>query len=247
MTLRPLLAYVPWHARDVFPRALVPLAVFAIVGGLPVFGYLRNQEIIDLANNASQADFVRAMFREVLPLAITLGAFLFMTQSVALDRDKQHTRFFFAHQVQPDAFYLQRFLVGLAVFLACFAPIPLVMNVLLPDLPVLGAFGALAIALVLVGGLTVLAGSLTRRDGLALILTFIIVRTLQQLSQADVLADWADPIARGMPPIQTMAELQRAFLAGGAFQWTDVVHVIGYGLGLLAAGLLVVRRAPLVR
>ncbi|MBX3132087.1 MAG: hypothetical protein KF689_01715 [Gemmatimonadaceae bacterium] len=247
MTLRPLLAYAPWHARDVLPRALVPLAVFAIVGGLPVFGYLRNQEIIDLANNATQADFVRAMFREVLPLAITLGAFLFMTQSVALDRDRQHTRFFFAHQVLPDAFYLQRFVVGLVVFVACFAPVPLVMQWLLPDLPVLGAFGALVIALVLVGGLTVLAGSLTRRDGLAVILTFIVVRTLQQLSQADVLADWADPIVRGMPPIQTMAELQRAFLTAAAFQWTDVVHVVGYGLGLLAAGLLVVRRSPLVR
>ncbi len=101
MTLRPLLAYLPWQARDMAVRGLAPLAVLLLVGGIPTFAFLRNQEVVDLANNAQQADFVKLIFENVGALAITLGGFLFMSTSVALDRDKQHVRFFFSHQVNP--------------------------------------------------------------------------------------------------------------------------------------------------
>lgn len=247
MTLRPLLAYLPWQMRDMAIRALAPLAIMLVLAGVPIFAFLRSQEVVDLVNDASQADFVRFGFQSVAGLAITLGAFLFMSSSVALDRDKQYVRFFFSHQVNPVNYYLQRFAVGMLVYLAIFALAPVSVELFLTDVNVLGSLAAFAITLVLVGGLTVLAASLTNRDGLALILSFIVIRTLQQLATQDLLSEWMKPVTRGLPPIETMSVLSKALLEGGTYQATDVIHVVGYGLGLLAAGLLVMRRAPLVR
>jgi len=247
MTLRPLLAYLPWQARDMAIRGLAPLAVLLVVGGIPTFAFLKNQEVVDLANNAQQADFVRAIFQSVGALAITLGGFLFMSSSVAMDRDKQHVRFFFSHQVNPVNYYLQRYAVGMVIFLALFGLAGGAVELFMTDVHFWGSIAAFAVTLVLVGGLTVLAASLTNRDGLALILSFLIIRTLQQLSAQDLVAAWMKPVVRGMPPIETMAQLSKAFIEGNTVQGTDVVHVLGYGLGMLVAGLLVMRRAPMVR
>lgn len=228
-------------------RGLAPLAILLVVGGLPTYAFLDGQDVVDLANNSMQADTVKAIYQGVASLAITLGAFLFMSSSVALDRDKQHVRFFFSRQVNPVNYYLQRFVVGMLLFLALFAIVPGAIELFLTDVNVLGSIGAFAISLVLVGGLTVLAAALTNRDGLALILSFVIIRTLQQLSTQDLLPDWMEPVVRGLPPIETMTQLSKAFVEGNTFQTTDLIHVVGYGLGLLAAGLIVMRRSALVR
>lgn len=247
MTLRPLLAYLPWQARDMALRGLAPLAIMLTVGGIPIWAFLHRQGTVDLANDARQAEFVVAVYQSVATLAITLAAFLFMSSSIALDRDKQHVRFFFSQQVSPVAYYLQRFGVGMVMFVALFGLAPLGVELFLTDIHVLGSLAALAVSLVLIGGLTVLAASLTNRDGLFLILAFVIIRTLQQLAAQDILSEWMRPIVRGMPPIETMSQLSKSLVEGTAVQATDVVHVVGYGLGMLAAGLLVMRRAPLVR
>ena len=247
MTLRPLLAYLPWQARDMAVRGLAPLAIMLAVGGIPVFAFLRSQEVVDLANDAMQADFVRNVYQSVAALAITLGALLFMTSSVALDRDKQHVRFFFSHQVNPASYYLQRFVVGMGVFLTIFALAPGGIELFLTDVNVVGSLAAFAVTLVLVGGMTVLAASLTNRDGIALILAFVVIRTLQQLAAQDLLAQWMRPIVRGLPPIETMTVISRALIEGNTLQSNDVIHVLGYGPGLLAAGLVVMHRGPLVR
>lgn len=247
MTLRPLIAYLPWLARDLAVRALAPLFVLLILGGLPLYAMLSSQEVVDLANNAQQADAVRQMVSGIAPLGIALAGFLISTQGVALDRDRQHVRFLFSHQVAPWTFYLGRLVLGILVFNAVFAVAPLIVEFALLDIRVFGMLAALTLQLVLVGSLGVLCASLTHRDGLALVLSYFVIRTFQQLSASDVLVDWADPIVRGLPPLETLNSLVRAFIVGTDFQWTDVVHVVGYGLGLLIAGLLVIRRAPLVR
>ncbi len=228
-------------------RGLAPLAILLVVGGIPTYAFLNGQDVVDLANNSTQADTVKAIYQSVASLAITLGAFLFMSSSVALDRDKQHVRFFFSRQVNPVNYYLQRFVVGMLLFLALFGIVPGAIELFMTDVNVLGSIGAFAISLVLIGGLTVLAAALTNRDGLALILSFVIIRTLQQLSTQDLLPDWMEPVARGLPPIETMAQLSKALVEGNTFQTTDLIHVVGYGLGLLVAGLIVMRRSALVR
>lgn len=247
MTLRPLIAYFPWLARDLATRALVPLFILLIIGGLPLYGVLSREAVVDFANNAQQADAVRQVYLGVAPLAIAFGAFLVMTQSVALDRDRQHVRFLFAHQVSPTAFYLARFLLGIIVFSTIFITVPLTIELTMVDISVLGALAAYALQLLLVGAFAVLCASLTQRDGLALVIGYFIVRTLQQLSAADALANWADPLVKALPPFETLNAVVRALLAGKDVEWMPVLHVSGYGIGLLAVALVIIRRASLVR
>jgi hypothetical protein len=247
MTLRPLFAYAPWQAREMAVRALAPLAVVLVIGGIPIYAFLNGQDVVDFTNNTTQADAVRAIYQNVVTLAITLGAFLFMSSSIAMDRDKQHVRFLFSRQVNPVNYYLQRFLLGLLLFPVVLGLVPSAIELFMTDVQVLGSLAAFAVSLVLVGGLTVLMAALTNKDGLALIISYIAIRTLQQLSAQDLLKDWMDPIVRGMPPIETMNVVSKALVEGNSVQATDVIHVLGYGLGLLAAGLLVMRRSALVR
>ena len=68
-----------------------------------------------------------------------------------------------------------------------------------------------------------------------------------QLAAQDLLAQWMRPIVRGLPPIETMSVISQALVEGGTLVPNDVIHVLGYGLGLLAAGLFVMHRGPLVR
>lgn len=247
MTLRQLRDYAPWQLRELLPRAFVPMAMFAVFAGIPVYAMWHAER-----NNpgfAAEAlpNILRAAYSGVVPLCLTLGSFLLMTRSIAEDRERQYVRFLFSHPVPPAPLYLMRFLLGIGLFVLCFLPVPLLVRHFGGDVPVLGTVMAMLLTLVLVGGLTTLCAALTQKDGLMLILAYMGTQLLQQLSAADVLYEWLKPIVRGLPPIGSLSTVVKTLLDGAAWPVTDMIHVGGYGLGLLVAGLLVIRRAPLVR
>lgn len=247
MTLRALIAYVPWQVRDIFPRAVVPLALFAIFGGIPIATELSGVGNAAPPEPEALRQMLRVIFIGVTPLCLTLGAFLFMTRSIAEDRERHYVRFLFAHPVAPAPFYLSRYVVGLLTFLLCFLPVPLTLRAFGADVPVLGTMLAMLAIFVLIGGLTTLCAAIWNKDGLALIVVYIAVQSLQRLATQGVLYDWLRPFVRGLPPIASLNSVMQSLLDASGWPVTDLVHVIGYGLGLLAAGLLVIRRAPLVR
>jgi ABC-type transport system involved in multi-copper enzyme maturation permease subunit len=247
MTRSAILAYVPWHVRDLLPRAAVPVALFVVFGGIPIAATMSGA-----GNNAppdpdALSQMLRLVFIGVAPLCFTLGAFLLMTRSIAEDRERHYVRFLFAHPVAPAPYYLSRFVVGLVLFLVCFVPVPLGVRAFGGDVPLGGSLMAMLTVLVLIGGLTTLCASLANKDGLVLIVVYIATQTLQRLAAQDVLYEWAQPIARGLPPVGSINDVIKTLLEGGPWPVNDLVHIIGYGLGLLVAGLLVIRRAPLVR
>lgn len=247
MTLRPLIGYMPWQLRDIFPRALVPLVLFAVFGGIPVAVSMQG------VGNAAPPDpealgaMLRMVYIGVAPLCFTLGAFLFMTRSIAEDRERSYVRFLFAHPVAPGHFYLSRFIVGLLTFAACFLPVPLVLRAYGADVPVIGSIVAMFSVFVLIGGLTTLCAAFANKDGLALIVVYVVTQSLQRLATTDVLPGWVQPIVRGLPPIESLSLIMKSLLEATDWPVTDIIHVVGYGIGLLVAGLLVLRRAPLVR
>ena len=247
MTPRTLLAYVPWLARDLSTKAIVPLVFCLTLGGIPTLAWSSTQDVLDIRGNPVQAAFLQDVYLNLAPLCFTLGAFLFMTQSVALDRERQHVRFLFAQPVPPAGFYLTRFVVGLGLYLLCFLPLPLALRAVGVDIPVVGSLVALFATLVLIGGLSTLCGALVQREGLLLIVTYVGVQVMQQVARQDLLPDWGAAVARGLPPILSLGDVMRALLRGLDWPTTDLVHILGYGLGMFAAGLLVLRRAPLVR
>ena len=87
----------------------------------------------------------------------------------------------------------------------------------------------------------------TQKDGLLLILSYMGTQLLQQLARQEVLYEWLRPIVRGLPPIESLSTVVKTLLDGASWPVTDMIHVGGYGIGMLVAGLLVIRRAPLVR
>lgn len=247
MTLRALRDYAPWQLRELVPRAFVPMAMFAVFAGIPVYAMVHAERNNPAYNPEALANILRAAFTGVTPLCLTLGAFLLMTRSIAEDRERQYVRFLFSHPVAPAPFYLMRFLLGTALFVLCFLPVPFVLRHFGADVPVIGTIVAMSLTLLLVGGLTTLCAALTHKDGLALILTYMGTQLLQQLASKEVLYEWMRPIARGLPPVESLSTVVKTLLDGAAWPVTDMIHVGGYGIGMLVAGLLVIRRAPLVR
>lgn len=247
MTLHALRDYVPWQARDILPRAFVPMALFLVFAGIPIAGMLSMGDTPNGVAPENIGSFLRAAYIGVAPLCMTLGAFMFMTQGPAVDRERQFVRFLFAQPVAPAAFYLQRFVVGLLLFIACFLPVPLVMRAYGAEIPIVGSIVAMGASLVLIGGLTTLCAALVNKDGLLLIVVYLLTQLAQRLSGQGILWEWARPIARGLPPVESLGMVVKSLLEATDWPVTDLVHVFGYGIGLLVAGLLVIRRAPLAR
>lgn len=247
MTLQTLRDYAPWQARDTVPRAFVPMAVVAVFGGIPVYAAAHSQRTNPEFTAEAFGQILRLTYVGVVPLAFTLGAFLFMTRSIAEDRERQYVRFLFSHAVAPAPFYLSRFVVGLVTYLICFLPVPFIVRHLGADVPVVGSMVAMVASLTLIGGLATLCSALWNKDGLALVFIYAATQSLQRLGSMDALAAWLKPIVRGMPPLNSLGTVVETLLRGGTWPTTDLIHVVGYGVGLLVAGLLVLRRAPLVR
>lgn len=247
MSLAALRAYAPWMLRDIAPRALVPMAAIAVFGGIPVYAAARSQRTNPEFTAEALGRIVSLTYVSVVPLALTLGAFLFMTRSIAEDRERQYVRFMFSHAVAPAPFYLARFAVGLLAFLLCFLPVPVVVQYFGGDVPLAGSMLAMTATLVLVGGLTTLCAAMFNKDALALIFVYVGSQLLQRLRTQDVLVDWLEPVARVLPPVSSLGTVVDTLVRGGEWPINDLILVMGYGLGLLVAGLLVLRRAPLVR
>lgn len=247
MTLQPLLAYAPWQARDAALRALAPPLVVLALAGIPLYGFMSSQEITDLAADPRTTELAQQAYRSATKLAMLIGGFLLMGNSVAFDRDKLHVRFLFGHPVAPEAFYFQRFLVALVVSTTFFLSVPLIFSWAATPVPVLGTLQAFLVVQVLIGSLSVLCGAITARDGFALIATYVTAGVLQQLERAEQLAPWLSVIATALPPVAAMDRAADALVAGTQLVTNDLILVLGYSLGMLLAALVIVRRAPLVR
>ncbi len=247
MTLRPLLAYAPWQARDAALRAVAPLFIVLAVAGLPLYGFMSSQEISDLSSDPRATELALQVYDSAVSLAMLIGAFLLMGNAVAFDRDKLHVRFLFAHPVAPEAFYLQRFVVAVVISTTLFVAVPVGFSWLAVPVSVLGTLKAYLIVQLLIGSLAVLWGSITARDGLALIITYLTTSILQQLDRADQLSPWLSTLSKGLPPIAAMERVADALMAGTGLVTNELILVVGYGLGMLVAALVIVKRAPLVR
>lgn len=247
MTLMTLRAYAPWMVRELVPRALVPMVLFGVFAGLPVYAMVHSQRSDPSYNLEALGNILTMAYVGTIPLCCTLGAFLFMTRSIAEDRERQYVRFLFSHAVAPAQFYLTRYVVGLLTFLLFFLPLPLVVRYYGADVPLAASMLAMTVTLVFVGGLTTLCAALVDKEGLALVFVYAGSQLLQRLHTQDVLADWLDPVAQALPPVGPLGTVIDTLLRGGEWPTNELILVVGYGLGMLVAGLLVLRRAPLVR
>jgi hypothetical protein len=244
--LAPLFAYIPWHARDSLMRALAPAILATGVIGIPVYAFLGASEQVS-ASDPRGADIALNIYNSGITLALVLGSIILVNQVVALDREKQHFRFTLAHPVAAWEFYLQRFIVSLVLFVAVCTLIPVVFSALVLDVNVLAVAQSAALYGLLLGALAMLCGVLFAKDGLVLIIMFVVTNVMQDLAKADALASWLEPIARALPPLDRLAALRGDWMRGIRGDSGDVLYVVIYGAGMLALSLFLVKRLPLAR
>lgn len=244
--LAPLFAYIPWHARDSLMRALSPAILALAMIGIPVYAFLGASDQIS-ATDPRGADMALNIYNSGIPLALVLGGIILVNQVVALDREKQHFRFTLAHPVAAWEFYLQRFVVALALFVAASALIPVVFSALVLKVSVLAVVQSAVLYGALLGALAMLCGALFAKDGLVLIITYVVTNVMQDLLRADVLASWLKPVARGLPPLDRLADLRGDWMRGVPVDSGDVLYVAAYAAGMLALSLFLVKRLPLAR
>lgn len=243
-------SYLRWHARDGIIRAAAPLFLFALIVGFPISDVASRDAGIEAARVPGPIhDGVAMLYRTMVGLSITLGALLVASGFVSKDREAGYVRFLFSTPVVPWRFYLERFIVSLLLFCACFALVPIAFSELVFAVPVVPVIMSSALYGALLGSLAMLAGSLTRHDGGIVIgvvaigsVVQAVVRTADSQSPA-----WMTWLSKSLPPIDFADQIRTAWLAGGSADSGQLTLVLVWSFLMLVAALVVIKRAPLVR
>lgn len=244
-----LLAYARWHARDAIFRAVTPVLLLIAIVGLPIWSLVDRGGIEAIRAPGDLHQNVTQLYGQMMTLAMTLGALLVASGFVALDREKGHVRFLFSTPVVAWQFYLQRYLIGVAAFIACYSLVPLGFGWLVFPVPVMAVVASTALYAFLLGSLAMLAGAITRHDGGVVIGVALVGSILQALvrSAGGELPAWMIWLSKGLPPIDTADQLRTAWLSGTSYATSDLTFVLGWSLAMLVVALYTIKRAPLVR
>lgn len=249
MSTAALLAYTRWHARDASVRALSAPLLFVLMAGIPIWSIAGNVGMEGIRSPGSTHDSVALLYNNIVTLAMTLGSLLVANGFVADDREKGHVRFLFSAPIVAWRFYLQRYLVGAIGFVACYALVPVLFSWIVFPVAVLPVVASAALYALLIGSLALLAGAITRRDGLVVILVTLVGSLLQAIvrnTPAQV-PDWMPWVAKALPPIDAADQLRTAWLGGLSFDPGDLTLVVGYALAMLVTALFTIHRTALVR
>ncbi len=246
MNLRPLIAYLPWHARDVAVKVFAPFLIFFVIAGIPLAVFAGQTGISLFSGDERMQGMALGIWSSTASLCLLIGSVLLMNGSFALDREKQHVRVLFAHQVQPELFYLQRFAVGLTLFAASFTLIPVLYSQIVA-VPILGTLLALLLTGFFLGSMLLLIGAITQRDGFVFIGTYLFSNVLQTITQTGAGPDWLRGLAWVLPPVRQVSKFTDAWIGGRTVEPQDLILVLGYGTGMLLSALYLTKRAPLVR
>lgn len=242
----PLAAYARWQVRDSLGRVVAtPLAIFTAMGVLPLWSAASSQGLASMRSGAAPG-MALGIYTGVLSLAMTLGAMVAVSGVIATDRDRQYFRFLFSHQVPPWAYYLQRYVLSAVLFVVTMMLFPLGFGAVVEPVPVLAVGASSVLYVLLYGSLAMLCGALLNRDGVAFIAVVILGNVLQDIPR-NVAPAWARAIADALPPFHALGDLRQALLREAVIDRGDLLHVALYSGAMLAAALLVVRRAPLAR
>lgn len=248
-----LLRYSRYQAPDfLLQRLTLPLVLLAFAAGLPTWlmtkdapaGFMQSPQGINLA---------KQMFSQSITLYLPLGAFVGAVGLISADRQKGYFRFLFSKPVNVLAFYAQAFLLHAIVYVAVFGLIVWGYGSYTIHFPVVRAMEAAALTFVLVGGVGLLLGALTRFDGALLIAVYVLALVLQ-LGTATPnglpnggMPDWLAFIGKGLPPVAKLDALRNHLYAGDALDMAQLWHLLGYGGGAAVLGFLLLRRLPLAR
>jgi hypothetical protein len=240
-----MLAYLPWHLRDAALKAAAPAVIFAIVV-IPVLLAMGGDGMADFRSGDARS-MARGVFLGTASFTIWFGGLIVMSETIAIDRDRQYYRFLFANAVVPWQLYLQRFAVGLVAFVAIYALVPTLYSWRVTEVPIATTILAAALSAFFIGGMVAVTAALTRRDAIVAAVAYGVTNGLQSASNQDALVDWLDPVVRALPPVASFVDVREGLLQGIMPAAGVLWHIGLYGAGMLALGLYLVKRLPLAR
>lgn len=232
------LRYLRIQALDV---ARAQLLLFAVVSaGLAavvwkIFGQ-------DIGRAFDARDMVSTLVAGTLLVAVLMAA----GGVAGTDIKQGYYRALFSKPIAPWWFYLQRWLLGGLAVLTIPVWLGLAFSVAFGEGTGLTAelFGSVALGYLLIGGAVLLFSTLTSRDWLVAFLLYFLQARLHDAEQIFTTLNREVPAAMALvlkvlPPFDLVSA--RAPLPTG----TDLVHVLGYGLGMVLVALLLLRFRPL--
>jgi ABC-type multidrug transport system permease subunit len=248
-----LLRYGRYQLPDfVIHRLTLPLILLAFAAGLPTYlmtkntppGWMQSPQGINLA---------KQMFSQSITLYLPLGAFVGAVGVISMDRQQGYFRFLFSKPVNVLLYYAQTYLLHAIVFVVTFGAIVWAFGAYTIHFSVHRSMEAAVLTFVLIGGMGLFLGALTRYDAAGLISFYVLALILQQLMAAPGpfknggLPDWAVTLAKVLPPVAKLDRLRDHLYAGTAIDMAELWHVVGYGGGAALIGFILLRRLPLAR
>jgi hypothetical protein len=248
-----LLRYSRYQLPDFLTQRLaLPLILLAFAAGLPTYlmtknvppGWMQSPQGMNLAHQ---------MFSQSITLYLPLGAFVGAVGVISADRQQGYFRFLFSKPVNVVAYYAQTYLLHAIAYVAVFGLVVWGFSAYTIHFSVHRSMEAAALTFVLIGGLGLLLGALTRYDGAGLIAVYVPALILQQLTATPNalpnggLPGWLAAIGKALPPALKLDSLRDHLYAGQPLDVSQLWHVLGYGSGAALLGFLLLRRLPLAR
>ncbi len=232
--------YVRWIAEDIFVWPFRMMLVVCVIIDVLVWRFANGSQTIRGPGRVP-VDMPHGLQMIVWGTGLTVVTLMTIGGIVGTDLERGYYRAWFSKPMSPMWFYLQRFIAGgIAVLL-----LPLVLGAGLA-LALHGNMGLsadlmtqVALGYLLVGGATLLASIFTSRGWLLVFLLAFMQNTLAGFDQLNTLPAWLLSVHAVLPPFQ----LVRASLA--APHGSELSHVLGYGLGMVAVSLALLRFRPL--
>jgi ABC-type multidrug transport system permease subunit len=245
--------YARYQLRDaVTQRLSLPLAVIAIFSALPVYVMAKNSPA-GFIHGAQGANILKQMYTQSVALFLPMGAFLCSVGVLSTDRQQGYFRFYFSKPVNLLAYYGQAYVVAGVAFVTMFGLITWGFGAMTIHFSVHRAMEAAALTYVLVGGVGLLLGALTRFDAVAFIAVYVGALLLQQLAAAPNglpnggLPGWLAVIGNALPPVVKLDLLRNRMYAAQPLDPAQLWYVLGYGGVAALLGFVALRWRPLAR
>jgi ABC-type transport system involved in multi-copper enzyme maturation permease subunit len=226
--------YAGWMGWDLVRG---PGLLMAIVGALAAL--LINSLTVVTSGSGGET----AVLLGILDFAVTIFALLATAGMVSTDFSMGYYRPLFARPVSPPLYYLQRWIMGGILALVVTAGVGLASALRLgTDLPIGRVLVQAALCYLLLGGLVFLLSTVTRRDWLIAVLIIAAYASLGLARSLGAAGSGAAAVLYVVLPPLRLVDISDPVPSGG-----DLLHVLLYGTGLVAAALGVIRFRPLAR
>jgi ABC-type multidrug transport system permease subunit len=247
-----LLRYARYQVPEFIQHRLVlPIVLLAFAAGLPTYVMTRNTPP-GWIQSPQGVNLAKQMFQSIT-LFLPLGAFVGAVGVISADRQQGYFRFLFSKPVNVLAYYAQTYVLHAIVYVLVFGAIVWGYGSYTVHFSVHRSMEAAVLTFVLIGGLGLLFGAVTRFDGAALIVTYMAALVLQQLmAQPNArpnggLPGWLAAIGKALPPALKLDSLRDHLYAGQPLDYAQLWYVLGYGGVAALLGFVLLRRLPLAR